>query len=133
MSVKICGHEVRANKVIKIYTLFKHLNLLLVLGAIAAPPSFAADQRASLSNISYTTSSTAGAAPCLLPVTKSRTDAASSSANGPQRQTQRSAGSSSPVSTLALALALGLRNAQGPVEYKTPQMNAAPDRVAMER
>ena len=42
MSVRICGHKVRCNKLIKIYTLTKHICVLLMLVMICGP-AMAAD------------------------------------------------------------------------------------------
>jgi len=128
MSIKVCGREIRPNKIIKVYTIFRHLNLLLVLGALGITPVFAAD----LSSPCKNSSSSAGAVPCL-PLNAPRPDGVSPpSHKGPPVQTQRAAGSSS-LPAMALVMALGVRTVQGPVEFTPPNRRAAPTRVAMEK
>jgi hypothetical protein len=43
MGIKICGHKVRWQKPIKIYTFLKALCLVMVIGGLAAQPASAAD------------------------------------------------------------------------------------------
>ena len=142
MSVRICGHELRMEKTIKPYIFFRNIAALVVLSVILITPAFAAD----LPSSKQQSSSSAGAIPCL-PSKVSATDKTVPHKT-PPLQAQRSAGTPSPA--LMLAMALGMRNVAGPMEYAPPvsqrqafvlQKNcreatlekAMPSRIAMER
>lgn len=137
-------------KPIKIYTLLKTTSFLLVVCVLWAMPAQAAESI-------NAKSSTCASAPCPL-IQKS--DAATRTGVTPQQRTQRKAGTNTEMSpALALAMAFGLRNVQGPVErnhhvvvrdtppvtkkqavllsgdggsYKKASMNAAAVRLALE-
>lgn len=106
MSVRICGHEVRWQKPIKVYTLTKASCIVLMLTTLAITPVFA-------SHPPQDKASTGVATPCL-PLEKSGMSAPATQ-KVVQHRTQRSAGTPS-APALALALALGLRNIPGPME-----------------
>lgn len=151
MGIKICGHIIRFEKPIKIYTLLKTTSLVLVLGAVWAIPASAADN-----TNSYKQASTCAAAPCPL---LQKSDTATRTGVTPQQRAQRTAGTDTMSPALALAMALGYRNVPGPLErsrhvvvrdappvtkkqaallsgdggsYKRSSMNAAAVRLALE-
>lgn len=107
MGIKICGHKVRWQKPIKLYTFLKASCLVLMIGAIATPPASAAE------SIPFK-ASTCAAVPCPLPQEDGMSAPATN--NTPQHRAQRTAGTPSMSPALALAMAFGLRNVQGPVE-----------------
>jgi len=113
MSVKICGHRVRCEKPIKIYTLLKTSCFVLMICALAVSPVFAGE-RPLLQKISTGNQASTGAAVPCLPLSKSGMSVPATQKTDLHR-TQRSAGTPS-APALALALALGLRNVPGPVE-----------------
>ncbi|PZQ49085.1 MAG: hypothetical protein DI551_00080 [Micavibrio aeruginosavorus] len=114
MSVKICGHLVRWQKPIKIYTLLRAACLVLVMGALASPQSFAAEKIQTITK----QSSSGVAAPCQSPRSNEISGAsAPATKTAAANRTQRSAGTSS-APALALAMAFGLRSASGPLERK---------------
>lgn len=150
MGIKICGHKLRIEKPIKIYTLLKATSLVLVLCAVWAMPAHSAERTHKQQ------ASTCAAVPCPL---LQKSDTATPAGVMPQQGTQRTAGTNTMSPALALAMALGYRNVQGPVErtrhvvvrdappvtqkqaallrgdggtYKKSSMNAAALRLALE-
>lgn len=107
MGIKICGHKVRWQKPIKIYTFIKALCLVMVIGAFVAQPASAAD---TLSSKASTGAATAASS-------AQEKDKAPANKLEPQHRTQRTAGSYSVSPALALAMAFGV-NVQGPVERR---------------
>lgn len=114
MSVRICGHRLRVEKPIKIYTLIKHAAAVLVLSVLLAVPSYAADFPVTPSK--QNSSSSAGAIPCL--PSKDRLANITVPLKTPPLQAQRSAGP--PSAAMVLAMALGVRNISGPMEHAQP-------------
>lgn len=98
MSVKVCGHEVRVHKTIKVYNFFKLAIMVVLLSAFCLMPALAAEEPMATDEPNIETS--AGA------VTPETNDAV------PVRRTA----DSNSVSALALVMALGLRDVSGPVE-----------------
>lgn len=122
MSLKICGHKVRWQKPIKIYTLLPKLSLVMALFMLAAPDARAAEFSSS--------SSTVQALPCAL---SNAPMPAVPSDRAPLERPQRTAGPSSPPMSpaMALALALGVRDIAGPVvrtERRVARTIQAPSR-----
>jgi hypothetical protein len=110
MGIKVCGHAVRIKRPIKIYTLFKAISLVLAICAVIVPQSFAADSSRTPSK-----SSSCDVASCT-PLQETSTDNAAPATNSPPHKAQRTAGNHTVVSpALALAMALGYRNIQGPI------------------
>jgi len=106
MSVRICGHEVRWQKPIKIYNFFKNGAALLVLSLIFAMPAQADDPDARSMAAIETSSGALG--PC--------GDALQQrAATESPPHLRRNAGTVS-APAMALALALGYRNVAGPME-----------------
>lgn len=144
MSVRVCGHRLRVEKTIKIYTFFRNVAALAVLSLLPVSPAFAADASPATQK-----ASSASVSPCS-PSLVSRMDQ-TAPRKGTLPQAQRSAGS--PSAAMMLAMALGLRNVSGPVEHVrhvrpspsvrqaalpsgvkcTIGQNAGQTRVAMER
>lgn len=136
MSVKICGHEVRLGKPIKIYTLLKTLIVLIALGSLFVSTTLFAAEPSSPN----CKASPVEAAPCL-PLHTPRMEKNLPVPEGSPERTQRKAGSSS-VPAMAIVMALGLTSVQGPIERNmhrpTQDMStnpgmAIPPRIAMER
>lgn len=134
MSVKICGHNVRWRKPIKIYTLLKTLTMLLAMGSVfVSTPLFAAEVTSSSAEFPVE------AVPCL-PLHTPRMEKNLPVQEGGFERTQRTAGTSS-VPAMALIMALGLTNVQGPIERTARPMRdetsnpgiVVPPRIAMER
>ena len=99
MGIKICGHKIRWQKPIKTYTLCKATGLVLMICALAGTPVFAAE-----SDPSKASAGTAVYAP--------------GAQIKPQDRYQRTAGTPSMSPALAIAMALGVRNVQGPIERR---------------
>ncbi len=103
MSVKICGHKVRCQKPIKIYTLTKHICILLMLVIVCGPASageFSDEERCAL------VSPSSGIDPVSKPSARPVVEAVELS----------------PAHMMALAL--GVRNIAGPMEKS--QMHYSP-------
>lgn len=115
MSVRICGHRLRVQKPIKIYTFFKQATALVVLSLILTMPAYAADLP--VSAVKENSSSSAGAIPCL--PSKDRLANKTVPLKTPPLQAQRSAGP--PSAAMVLAIALGVRNISGPMERAQPR------------
>ena len=115
MSVRICGHKLRVQKPIKIYTLFRNAAALVVLSVILIAPAYAADLP--LTSAKQNSSSSAGAIPCL--PSKDRLANKTVPLKTPPLQAQRSAGP--PSAAMVLAMALGVRNISGPMEHAHPR------------
>ena len=109
MSVKICGHKVRWQKPIKIYTLLKASCALLMLCALMPSGSHAAEMTSAKKFPSQ--ASSGKMVPCSLQNKRMDVQAPR---NTTTNRTQRTAGPSIPA--MALVMALGLRNIPGPVE-----------------
>ena len=98
MSVRICGHKVRCQKPIKIYTLTKHICMLLMLVMVCGPASAGSltdEERCAM--VSPSSGIDAGSKPGVRPVAESV--------------------ELSPAHMMALAL--GVRNIAGPMEKST--------------
>ncbi len=106
MLVRICGHQVRWQKPIKIYSYFR---ILLVAGAIlCVGTNGMASEQDSMTGFSASSSTTS--APCKIVKSKAATNHA--------RQTQTTGPALSPA--MALALALGVRTVPGPMVHSAP-------------
>lgn len=106
MGIKLCGHQVRWHKPIKLFTFMRASCLVLMIGTIAVPPATASD-------FSAKDKASTGAA---VATTLSSKDGSAPAMNyKPQPRPQRTAGTPSMSPALALAMALGLRSVQGPV------------------
>ncbi len=116
MGIKICGRAVRWQKPIKVYTLLKLSAVLLLAAAFAAQPALSAEI---VRPHSEHKASPCAAVPCPL-LQENDMASAPASKNKPQHTAQRSAGTHSVSPALALAMALGFRNVQGPVERREP-------------
>lgn len=103
MSVRVCRHEVRPDKPIKIYNLIKLALCVAIISGLLLVPAFAAEEASGAAEARLSPS--AGSPP------SQPSDAAES--------TQRVAESHS-ASAMALAMAFGLRNVSGPVEKIKP-------------
>lgn len=112
MRIKICGHKIRMRKPIKIFNLVKAACVALMLCALAVTP-FSAPAYAADSNQKASTGAAASCDPF-----QDKCMTAPANADTPQHRTQRKAGSNTMSPALALAMALGFRNVQGPVEHK---------------
>jgi hypothetical protein len=113
MGIKICGHQVRWQRPIKIYNLVKASCLVLMLCAVAIPPASAAD-------LTKKQTSTGAVVSCD-PV-QDQCMSAPAKGNTPQHRAQRKAGPPSMSPALALAMALGFRNVQGPLVHRDQPM-----------
>lgn len=100
MSVKICGHRVQCNKTIKIYTFLGRSVTVFLLCLLFTLPVFAAEKKGAAQLQEITPA--AGVVP---PKTEMRTPPT--------------------VPAMALILALGLRNVQGPMEHASTAPSAA--------
>lgn len=110
MCVRICGHKVRWQKPIKIFSLIRHhLFILAVLGLFGIIPAHADEAAERLSDIKPSSGS---AMPC-----QHQKELSGTTIGGiaPDR-IQRAAGSPSMSPAMALALALGVRNVSGPMQ-----------------
>jgi hypothetical protein len=105
--IRICGHSINWHKPIKPYVLVKHTALFLALAFLAMPAMAGDLQPSSLAPASLQTPNVAE---------KSVTGQAGA-------RDQRTAGSSSLSPAMALAMALGYRNAAGPWEYSPKTMS----------
>lgn len=113
MGIKICGHRVRIAKPIKIYTFVKTSCLVLMLCAFVTPQASAAD-------LMQKKASTGVLVSCD-PV-QDQCTTAPAKGNTPKHRVQRKAGENSMSPALALAIALGFRNVQGPVVHRDQPM-----------
>lgn len=112
MSVKICGHKVRWQKPIKIYTLLVKTLCLLALGNLLLVPAGMANDAATI--LQHSKASSGDAVPCQ-PLHTSRMESSTLHKANASARTQRSAGPSTMSPAMMLALALGYRNVPGPV------------------
>lgn len=111
-SIRICGHTLNWHKTIKPYTLVK---MTLVLGFLSMP-AHAAETSARYDLVSLTPAKQQQAP--LATAHPQSVKAMDKSANGKANlRDQRSAGPSSLSPAMALAMAFGLRTAQGPMEH----------------
>ena len=117
MGIRICGRSVRWQKPIKIYTFVKLSAVLLLATAFVTQSAYSADLARPDSQ--HHEASPCAAVPCPL-LQESGMAVAPASKNTPPHKAQRTAGTHSVSPALALAMALGFRNVQVPVERHEP-------------
>jgi hypothetical protein len=113
MPIKVRGHVIRWQKPIKVYVLFRTLAIMAVIAGMTSVSARAADQSARPEMVEPS----AGVVSCN--DFSDKKDTVSSSSKASAALNRRSAGEHS-APALALAIALGLRNASGPIERLHP-------------